>query len=144
MISPAILGRISTFVAGKFYKSCFRTISKSSTVSSTESNVMFEDDMPIKLKNPYVREKRQCILCRFNVEPDYKNVRLLSQFQSRYTGKTYEKHITGLCEYKQKRVEEEIIKAQNAGLMGYVTKEPEYVKDPPLFDPNHPFKPNKF
>lgn len=71
---------------------------------------------PIQLENPYVREKRQCILCRLNIEPDYKNVRLLSQFQSRYTGKIYEKHITGLCEHKQKRVEQEIRKAQIAGV----------------------------
>lgn len=62
-----------------------------------------------------MKERRQCILCRLGIEPDYKNVRLLSQFQSRYTGRIYDKHITGLCEHKQKRVEEEILKAQNAG-----------------------------
>lgn len=134
---------------------------------------------PIQMENPYFKEKRQCILCKWNIEPDYKNVRLLSQFQSRYTGRIYEKHITGLCEYKHKRVIEEIMKAQNAGvysivimfivilclikgsgryllsnncikfsiftgLMGYVTKEPTYAKDPSLFDPNHPFKPHQF
>ncbi|EFN88550.1 28S ribosomal protein S18c, mitochondrial [Harpegnathos saltator] len=119
-------------------------ISKSSVENSTESNVAIEDDMPVQLENPYVREKQQCILCKLNIEPDYKNVRLLSQFQSRYTGRIYEKHITGLCEYKQKRVQEEITKAQCAGLMGFMSKKPEYVKDPQLFDPNHPFKPHPF
>lgn len=57
-----------------------------------------------------------CILCKFKIEPDYKNVRLLSQFQSRHTGRVYGKHITGLCSYKQTQVEQEIIKAQNSGL----------------------------
>ncbi|KYN41666.1 hypothetical protein ALC56_03927 [Trachymyrmex septentrionalis] len=42
------------------------------------------------------------------------------------------------------RLEQEIAKAQSAGLMGYWTKEPEYVKDPKLFDPNHPFRPHKY
>lgn len=67
------------------------------------------------MKNVYVNEKRQCILCKLNIEPDFKNIRLLSQFQSRYTGRIYGNHITGLCKHKQKRVEEEILKAQNAG-----------------------------
>jgi len=67
------------------------------------------------MENVYVKEKRQCILCKLNIEPDYKNVRFLSQFQSRYTGRIYERHITGLCKHKQTRVEEEIRKAQHAG-----------------------------
>lgn len=50
-----------------------------------------------------------------DIKPDYKNVRLLSQFQSVYTGRIYGKHITGLCSLKQKQVEDEILKAQNAG-----------------------------
>lgn len=69
-----------------------------------------------EIENPFTRDKRQCILCRLNVEPDYKNVRLLSQFQSRFTGRVYGKHITGLCAAKQKRVEAEILRAQAAGL----------------------------
>jgi len=66
-----------------------------------------------------VKEKQKCILCRLNIEPDYKNVRLLSQFQSRYTGRIYGKHITGLCKHKQMRLEQEIAKAQNAGIYKY-------------------------
>ncbi|XP_017753832.1 PREDICTED: 28S ribosomal protein S18c, mitochondrial isoform X2 [Eufriesea mexicana] len=59
-------------------------------------------------------------------------------------GRIYEKHITGLCEYKQKRVEQEMRKAQQAGLMGFMTKDPKFVNDPMLFNPNFPFKPHKF
>lgn len=75
-----------------------------------------------------MKERRRCILCKLGIEPDYKNVRLLSQFQSRYTGRIYGKHITGLCGYKQKRLEEEILKAQNAGTCSvylYVPEETE-------------------
>ncbi|KYQ55386.1 28S ribosomal protein S18c, mitochondrial, partial [Trachymyrmex zeteki] len=99
---------------------------------------------PIQIRNPYVKEKQECILCRLGIEPDYKNVRLLSQFQSRYTGRIYGRHITGLCKHKQMRLEQEITKAQSAGLMGHWTKELEYVKDPKLFDPNHPFRSHKY
>lgn len=70
---------------------------------------------PVAIENPYKEKRKLCILCKLNIEPDYKNVRLLSQFQSRYTGRIYEKHITGLCERKQKKVEQEIRKAQKAG-----------------------------
>lgn len=100
--------------------------------------------MPISIENPYKKKQQLCILCKLNIEPDYKNVRLLSQFQSRHTGRIYEKHITGLCEYKQKKVEQEIIKAQHAGLMGYMTKELKFCHDPMLFDPNFPFKAHKY
>ncbi|KAL2716126.1 hypothetical protein V1478_013802 [Vespula squamosa] len=103
-----------------------------------------EEDMPDLDTNPYKKEKQQCLLCRLNIQPDFKNVRLLSQFQSRYTGRIYGRHITGLCKNKQEQVEKEILKAQNAGLMGYFTKDPKYVNDPPLFDPNNPLRPHKY
>ncbi|KAF7409829.1 hypothetical protein HZH68_004210 [Vespula germanica] len=103
-----------------------------------------EEDMPDLDTNPYMKEKQQCLLCRLNIQPDFKNVRLLSQFQSRYTGRIYGRHITGLCKSKQEKVEKEILKAQNAGLMGYFTKNPRYVNDPPLFDPNRPLRPHKY
>ncbi|XP_050455355.1 28S ribosomal protein S18c, mitochondrial [Cataglyphis hispanica] len=145
MISTFALQRIAmTRIASKFYRPCLRTISKSSADSTVEINETVENDMPIKIQNPFVKERQQCILCRLNIEPDYKNVRLLSQFQSRHTGRIYERHITGLCKHKQRRIKEEITKAQSAGLMAYWTKEPKYVKDPQLFDPNHPFRPHKY
>ncbi|KAL2740001.1 hypothetical protein V1477_011390 [Vespula maculifrons] len=103
-----------------------------------------EEDMPDLDTNPYKKEKQQCLLCRLNIQPDFKNVRLLSQFQSRYTGRIYGRHITGLCKNKQEKVEREILKAQNAGLMGYFTKDLRYINDPPLFDPNHPLRPHKY
>lgn len=68
------------------------------------------------MENPFTKEKKICFLCKYDIEPDYKNVRLLSQFQSRYTGRIYDRHITGLCKAKQEKVEHEILKAQSAGI----------------------------
>ncbi|KAL7290152.1 hypothetical protein TKK_0015866 [Trichogramma kaykai] len=101
-------------------------------------------DAPIEMENPYTQKKEKCILCKYNIEPDYKNVRLISQFQSRYTGRVYAKHITGLCQAQQEKVEREIHKAQHAGMMGYYTKEAEFVNDPMLFDIDNPFRPHKY
>ncbi|XP_015584701.1 28S ribosomal protein S18c, mitochondrial [Cephus cinctus] len=103
-----------------------------------------ESDKPTFMRNPYKYKKQECILCKLNIKPDYKNVRLLSQFQSRFTGRIYGRHITGLCKNQQRKVEQEILKAQNAGLMGYYTKDVAFCKDPKLFDPNHPFRPHKY
>ena len=71
------------------------------------------------MENPFKKERKVCILCKLNIDPDYKNIRLLSQFQSRHTGGIYEKHITGLCDYKQNKVVQEIRKAQQAGNISF-------------------------
>lgn len=68
----------------------------------------------------------------------------MSQFQSPYTGRIYGRHITGLCEKKQEKVEGEILKSQNAGLMGYYLKDPSFIKDPKLFDAENPIRPHRF
>lgn len=102
-------------------------------------------DMPVEdMQNPFVREKAQCILCRYKILPDYKNVKLLSQFVSPYTGRVYGRHITRLCTTQQARLEKEIIKSQSAGFMPYYFKDVAFVKDPKLFDPDHPIRPHRF
>lgn len=103
-----------------------------------------ETDEVIPIANPFKREERKCILCVMNIIPDYKNIRLLSQFQSPYTGRIYGRHITGLCERKQKRVETEIKKAQECGYMPYYFKTPEFLADPRLYDPENPIRPHKY
>lgn len=67
------------------------------------------------MPNPFMKEKKKCLLCQYNITPDYKNIRFLSQFQSKFTGIVYGRHITGLCKHKQEMLEREIKKAQNAG-----------------------------
>lgn len=98
----------------------------------------------IEMKNPFEREKKKCILCTLNITPDYKNVKLLSQFQSSFTGRIYGRHITGLCQKQQKLLEIEIAKARSSGLMAYYLKEIEFLKDPKLFDPSKPIRPHPY
>ncbi|XP_075232610.1 mitochondrial ribosomal protein S18C [Lycorma delicatula] len=114
--------------------------------SSAENNTLpsISDDMPIEMKNPFEKEKQQCILCKMQITPDFKNVKLLSQFVSPYTGQIYGRHITGLCRHKQQQVEKEIRKAQSAGFMAIALKELVFMRDPKLFDPDRPFRPHKY
>lgn len=44
----------------------------------------------------------------------------------------------------QEEVETEIVKAQAIGFMGVVTKNPKFLKDPKLFDPERPIRPHKY
>lgn len=44
----------------------------------------------------------------------------------------------------QEEVEAEIVKAQTVGFMGIMTKKPEFLKDPKLFDPERPIRPHKY
>ncbi|XP_063389580.1 small ribosomal subunit protein bS18m [Cydia fagiglandana] len=115
------------------------------TIPRFSSNVAdASDDAPVEIENPYKKEERQCILCKLNITPDYKNYRLLSQFQSPYTGRIYGRHITGLCKSKQALVEAEIKKAQNCAFMPYFYKDKVFLKDPKLFDPENPIRSHRF
>ncbi|XP_065080209.1 small ribosomal subunit protein bS18m [Ochlerotatus camptorhynchus] len=109
------------------------------------SSTATDPDGPVELEeNPFAKDRAQCILCKNNISPDYKNVQLLSQFQSPYTGRIYGKHITGLCRKRQEQVENEIIKAQNAGFMPTYHKAVEFLEDPKLFNPERPMRPHKY
>lgn len=115
-----------------------------STAAATGQPAAAGSDEPIAMDNPFERERKQCILCQMNVHPNYKNVRLLSQFQSQYTGRIYGRHITGLCQTQQERVEREITRAQRAGYMASYNKSVEFVQDPRLFDPERPIRPHNY
>lgn len=121
----------------------FRPIIINTRLNST-NEPSADPDAPININNPYKKEKRLCVLCKLNITPDYKNTRLLSQFQSPYTGRVYGRHITGLCKAKQALVEAEITKAQNCALMPYCYKDKLYLKDPKLFDPENPVRSHRF
>lgn len=102
-------------------------------------------DLPEEnMENPFVRPKPQCILCKHKITPDYKNIKLLSQFISSQTGRVFGRHITGLCKEQQERVEKEIRKARWSGLMAYYFKHPEFFKDPKLCDPSRPLRPHPY
>ncbi|NP_001093290.1 mitochondrial 28S ribosomal protein S18c [Bombyx mori] len=115
-----------------------------STIRTQSSNLKPDPDAPVEMENPFKKELKQCILCKLNIDPDYKNYRLLSQFQSPYTGRIYPRHITGLCKRKQMQVEQEITKAQDFAYMPYTYKHKIFLKDPKLFDPENPVRSHRF
>ncbi|KAL8616620.1 hypothetical protein ACOMHN_036652 [Nucella lapillus] len=95
-----------------------------------------EDNMPVpSMPDPFQKEHKRCILCQYDLEVNYKNVRLLSQFVSPYTGRIYGRAVTGLCIPMQKEVARAIKQSRSAGYMPYMFKKSEYLKDPRLFDP---------
>ncbi|KAM7368579.1 hypothetical protein PAMP_012905 [Pampus punctatissimus] len=84
------------------------------SLRSLTSNVeQQKDDVLVKIENPYKEPRKGCVLC--NVTVDFKNIQLLSQFISPYTGRIYGRHITGLCGIKQKEVSKAIKKAHSMG-----------------------------
>lgn len=101
-----------------------------------------KDKQFVDAPTPYQKPARKCILCKHNIQVDYKNPRLLSQFVSSLTGDIYDKHITGLCEMQQVALQREIKKSRNCRLMPIYYRDPKYNRDPPLFNPDRPQRPN--
>ncbi|XP_005401442.1 PREDICTED: 28S ribosomal protein S18c, mitochondrial isoform X1 [Chinchilla lanigera] len=95
---------------------------------SQYKQVTSNENMPVAMENPYKEPLKKCILCGKRV--DYKNVQLLSQFISPYTGCIHGRHITGLCGKKQKEISKAIKRAQIMGFMPVMYKDPAYLKDP--------------
>ncbi|XP_048219803.1 28S ribosomal protein S18c, mitochondrial [Perognathus longimembris pacificus] len=93
-------------------------------------------DLPIPMENPYKEPLKKCVLCGKRV--DYKNVQLLSQFISPFTGSIYGRHITGLCGKKQKEITKAIKRAQIMGFMPVTYKDPAYLKDPKVCNIRYP------
>ncbi|XP_004629236.1 28S ribosomal protein S18c, mitochondrial isoform X1 [Octodon degus] len=95
---------------------------------SQYKQVTSNENLPVAMENPYKEPLKKCILCGKHV--DYKNVQLLSQFISPYTGCIHGRHITGLCGKKQKEVSKAIKRAQIMGFMPVMYKDPAYLRDP--------------
>ncbi|XP_051476073.1 28S ribosomal protein S18c, mitochondrial [Apus apus] len=93
-------------------------------------------DQPIQMDDPYKEPPKRCILCGINV--DYKNVQLLSQFVSPYTGCIYGRHITGLCNKKQKEITKAIKRAHVLGFMPVMYKNPAFLTDPKICSIKYP------
>ncbi|XP_069557075.1 small ribosomal subunit protein bS18m isoform X1 [Brachyistius frenatus] len=109
------------------------------SLTSTSAAVPQKDDAVgcrfVKMENPYKQEQKGCMLC--NVTVNYKNIQLLSQFVSPYTGRIYGRHITGLCGRKQKEVSKAIKKAHSMGFMSVTHKHPNFMKDPNICSIKH-------
>ena len=95
---------------------------------SQYKQVTSNEDLPIPMENTYKEPLKKCILCEKCV--DYKNVQLLSQFISPFTGCIYGRHITGPCGKKQKEITKAIKRIQMLGFMPVTYKDPTYHKDP--------------
>ena len=94
-----------------------------------------ENDMPVfDMADPFEKVHKRCFLCTKNIPLDHKNVRMLSQFVSPYTGRIYGRAITGLCIPMQRQVAKYIKRARLSGYMPYVIKDPRYYQDPSPFD----------
>nr|CAD2188330.1 unnamed protein product [Meloidogyne enterolobii] len=87
---------------------------------------------------------RKCLLCDLGIKLDYKNARLLQQFISSFSGRVYDRHITGLCSKQHDALIKTIRMSRYAGYMPPLTKEPKYLKDPKLFDPLKPIRPHSY
>ncbi|XP_032079879.1 28S ribosomal protein S18c, mitochondrial [Thamnophis elegans] len=106
---------------------------ESSSYNEQESN---QADMPVAMENPYKEPLKKCVLCGVTV--DYKNIQLLSQFISPYTGHIFGHHITGLCAKKQNEMSKAIKRAQCVGFMSIMHKDPKFRNDPKICNIKYP------
>uniref|UniRef100_A0A914V633 Mitochondrial ribosomal protein S18C n=1 Tax=Plectus sambesii TaxID=2011161 RepID=A0A914V633_9BILA len=143
-----ILARVSRTSFPRSNALC-RPFSNSAAPLDQKNDVAVREDDPAdqpleNLANPYEKPKTKCILCAQNVKLDYKNARLLQQFVSNFSGRVYERHITGLCEKQQKLLLATISQSRRSGYMPIVIKDPRYLRDPKLFDPMRPIRPHPY
>ncbi|XP_077157127.1 small ribosomal subunit protein bS18m isoform X1 [Paroedura picta] len=104
--------------------------------SSHSEQTSSKPDMPESMDNPYKEPPKKCILCGIHV--DYKNVQLLSQFISPYTGHILGMHVTGLCPKKQKAISKAIKKAHCLGFMPGTYKDQAFLSDPKICNIRYP------
>ncbi|ESO96880.1 hypothetical protein LOTGIDRAFT_231695 [Lottia gigantea] len=99
---------------------------------------MESDEPLLTMEDPYAAKPRRCILCKYNVDIDYKNAQLLSQFVSPHTGRIYGRRVTGLCIPMQKRIAKLIKRARIFAFMPYLNKDVEFYEDDKLVEYNKP------
>uniref|UniRef100_A0AC34Q4B6 Mitochondrial ribosomal protein S18C n=1 Tax=Panagrolaimus sp. JU765 TaxID=591449 RepID=A0AC34Q4B6_9BILA len=121
----------------KFRALSFSTVRRYSTLTSNDEPLQSATD-------PYQKLECKCLLCQHNIELNYKNPRLLQQYVSSFSGRVFERHITGLCTKQHQRLLQTIALSRKAGLMPIFTKDPKYINDPKLFDPFKPRTPHSY
>uniref|UniRef100_A0AC34R8A1 Ribosomal protein S18 n=1 Tax=Panagrolaimus sp. JU765 TaxID=591449 RepID=A0AC34R8A1_9BILA len=114
-----------------------RTFRRYSTLTSIDEPLQSGTD-------PYKKLESKCLLCRNDIELDYKNPRLLQQFVSSFSGRVFERHVTGLCTKQHQRLLQTISISRKAGLMPIFVKDPKYINDPKLFDCFKPRTPHSY
>ncbi|XP_034287039.1 small ribosomal subunit protein bS18m [Pantherophis guttatus] len=135
--SPKISGKFYYLFAAVRNGRCApgpgRSWKRESSSHEQESN---QEDMPVSMENPYKEPPKKCVLCGVTI--DYKNVQLLSQFISPYTGRILGSHITGLCTKKQKEMGRAIRRAHCKGFMSIMHKDPMFRNDPKICNIKYP------
>jgi small subunit ribosomal protein S18 len=64
---------------------------------------------------------RNCPFCHQKVEPDYKEINVLTRYLSE-RGKLLSQARTGLCSYHQRRVTQEVKRARHVALLPFVVR----------------------
>jgi len=99
-------------------------------IAATSTKLSSSSDEPVEMDDPYLVAPKRCILC--GVKVDYKNVQLLSQFVSSFTGLMHPHDTLNLCNKKYDEVKKAIKMSRNSGFMPYTLKEPLFHDDPVL------------
>jgi len=105
-----------------------------SVMGEGEPEVLRADpDAPsFEMQDPYVEAPPKCVLCEHQIPVDYKNVKLLSQFISQFTGTIYPRKTVGLCTVQYDKVVREIIYARKMAMMTHKFKNQSYYDDDSL------------
>lgn len=94
------------------------TINEHRSRSGDHPSMASDPDAPsFHLDDPYVEPPPKCVICENQFHIDYKNVQLLSQFCSQFTGRIYPRKVVGLCSVKYDEVVRAILFSRKMGLM---------------------------
>merc|ERR1711931_119285 len=106
-------------------------------IGEGEHESLREDpDAPsFEMEDPYVETPPKCVICEHQIPIDYKNVQLLSQFISQFTGTIYPRKVTGLCTVQYDKIVKEIIYARRLAMMTHRYKNQSFYDDASLLFP---------
>lgn len=95
-----------------------------------------DPDAPtFEMQDPYIEPPPKCVICEHQILIDYKNVQLLSQFVSQFTGRVFPRKVVGLCTVKYSEMEKAIAYSRRMGLMPYTYKNINFYDDPRVLYP---------
>jgi len=102
----------------------------------THESLYDDPDAPcFEMEDPYVETPPKCVICENQIDFDYKNVQLLSQFVSQFTGTIYPRKVVGLCTVQYDKVVKSIIYARKMAMMTHKFKNQSFYDDATLMFP---------
>lgn len=87
------------------------------------------------MEDPYVEAPPKCVICENQIPIDYKNIKLLSQFVSTFTGTIYPRKVVGLCTIQYDKIVEAIIFCRRMAMMSHKFKSQSFYDDDRLMYP---------